>query len=142
MGVRVKGLDAAMKQLNEIIADKSGRKVIRGITEAMMYVGAASAAETPRDTSTLVNSQFREVEVRGGMVVGIVGYAAKYAWWVHEKPGKYLNTQTDRPVKRGQAPGSRGVIWGPHGNPKFLYWPLQDAKDEIPRILARNMKGD
>lgn len=139
MGVKVKGVSRAKSNLDKFISTVQGKKAARAIYSALFIIGAASAKEVPRDTSTLVNSQFRDVNVRGGMVLGRVGYSAAYAAAVHEAPGKYLNTQTDRPVGPGEAPGSRGVIWGPGGNPKFLYWPARDSESEVRAAIIREM---
>lgn len=139
MGAKVKGIRQAQQNLNKLIDNIQSKKSVRAIYSALFIIGAASAKEVPRDTSTLVNSQFREVEAKGGMVLGRVGYSAAYAAAVHEAPGKYLNTQTDRPVGRGETPGSRGVIWGPNGNPKFLYWPAKDSENEVRKAIIQEM---
>lgn len=39
---------------------------------------------TPVDTSTLLNSQFRNVTKDGSKIVGTVGYTAEYARYVHD----------------------------------------------------------
>ncbi len=39
---------------------------------------------TPIDTSTLINSQFREIMANGTVVTGRVGYSANYAVYVHD----------------------------------------------------------
>lgn len=39
---------------------------------------------TPIDTSTLINSQFRETKVNGTRITGRVGYSASYAVYVHD----------------------------------------------------------
>ena len=39
---------------------------------------------TPIDTSTLLNSQFRELNINGVLVTGRVGYSANYALTVHD----------------------------------------------------------
>ncbi|MCP2005226.1 UNVERIFIED_ORG: hypothetical protein J2Y78_003766 [Buttiauxella agrestis ATCC 33320] len=139
MGVKLKGISRAKSNLDKFISTVEGKRAVRAIYSALFIIGAASAKEVPRDTSTLVNSQFRDVNVRGGMVMGRVGYSAAYAAAVHEAPGKYLNTQTDRPVGPGESPGSRGVIWGPSGNPKFLYWPAKDSESEVRAAIIREM---
>ncbi len=139
MGVKVKGIRQAQQNLNKIIDDVQGKKSVRAIYSALFIIGAASAKEVPRDTSTLVNSQFREVNVKGNRIIGKVGYSAAYAAAVHDAPGKYLHTQTDRPVKRGEVAGSRGVIWGPGGNPQYLYWPAKDSEGEVRAAIAKEM---
>ena len=51
----------------------------------MLVIGAAEAAVlTPIDTSTLLNSQFRQVGQEGSRIVGRVGYTADYAVPVHD----------------------------------------------------------
>lgn len=139
MAAKVKGIRQSQQNFNKLNDNIQSKKSVRAIYSALYIIGTASAKEVPRDTSVLVNSQFREVESRGGMVIGRVGYSAAYAAAVHEAPGKYLNTQTDRPVKPGQSPGSRGVIWGPNGNPKYLYWPAKDSEGEIRAAIIQEM---
>lgn len=59
-------------------------KAARGMTQALILGAAEAAALTPIDTSTLLNSQFRQVDRQGGAVVGRVGYTADYALPVHD----------------------------------------------------------
>ena len=139
MGVKVKGVQQCSRNLNKIIDNIQSKRGVRAIYSALYIIGAASAKEVPVDTSTLVNSQFRDVALRGTRITGKVGYSAAYAAYVHDAPGTYLYTQTDRPVDAGQAPGSRGVIWGPNGNPKFLYWPARDSESEVRAAIEREM---
>lgn len=140
MAGKVRGMREAKANLDLLLKDITGRKAVRGIQSALLILGAASAKEVPRDTSTLLNSQFREIDFKGTRITGRVGYSANYAVYVHEAPGKYLNTQTDRPVKRGETPGSRGVIWGPNGNPKFLYWPAVDNQGAMYDAFRKEME--
>lgn len=140
MAGKVRGVTAAKAQLDTILKDVAGRKAIRGIQSAMLILSAASAKEVPRDTSYLVNSQYREIDFDGTRIKGRVGYSANYAAAVHNAPGKYLNTQTDRPVGRNEAQGSRGVIWGPNGNPRYLYYPAKDNEEEMLAVIRKEMK--
>ena len=57
MGIKVKGISQAKKNLNDVINDVKGRKVIRALQSAMILIGARAAYYTPIDTSTLINSQ-------------------------------------------------------------------------------------
>lgn len=139
MAGRVRGMKEAKSKMDILIKDITGRKAVRGIQSAILILGAASAKEVPRDTSTLLNSQFREIDFNGTLITGRVGYSANYAVYVHDALGKYLNTQTDRPVKAGETPGSRGVIWGPNGNPKFLYWPARDNEKAMYEAFKKEM---
>jgi len=59
-------------------------KAQRGMTQALILGASEAAALTPIDTSTLINSQFRQVTKEGGAVVGRVGYTADYALPVHD----------------------------------------------------------
>ncbi len=87
MGAKVRGIRQAKANLDRIIKDVQGRKVVRAIQSAML-IGSAQAGllarlYTPIDTSTLINSQFREIMANGTRVTGRVGYSANYAVYVH-----------------------------------------------------------
>ncbi|EJR0425116.1 HK97 gp10 family phage protein [Klebsiella pneumoniae] len=82
MGVKVRGIRQAKANLDRIIKDVQGRKVVRAIQSAMLIGSAQAALYTPIDTSTLINSQFREITANGVRVTGRVGYTANYAVFV------------------------------------------------------------
>lgn len=84
MAGKVRGMREAKANLNRIIQDIQGRKVVRAIQSAMIIGSSQAALYTPIDTSTLLNSQFREMEVSGTRVTGRVGYSANYAIFVHD----------------------------------------------------------
>ncbi|QBC02198.1 HK97 gp10 family phage protein [Enterobacter cloacae] len=84
MGVKVKGISQAKKNLNALVGDIQGRKVVRAMQSALIIGGSQAALYTPIDTSTLINSQFREITVNGNRVTGRVGYSANYAAYVHD----------------------------------------------------------
>ena len=84
MGVKVRGIREAKANLNRIIQDVQGRKVVRALQSALIIGSSQASLYTPIDTSTLINSQFRELEVRGTRLVGRVGYSANYAVYVHD----------------------------------------------------------
>ena len=140
MGAKVKGIRAAKANLDRLIGDIQGRKAVRALTKALIIISIRSAIEVPRETSTLLNSQFREIGVKGSRIIGIVGYTANYALAVHEAPGKYLGTNTPRPTKRGESSGARGVIWGPGGKPKFLEEPARNSQSEVEAAIREEMK--
>jgi len=55
-----------------------------GIMTQALVLGASEASVlTPIDTSTLINSQYRSVGFEGNAVVGVAGYTADYAKYVH-----------------------------------------------------------
>ncbi|HIE1494208.1 HK97 gp10 family phage protein [Enterobacter kobei] len=84
MGIKVKGISQAKKNLNALVGDIQGRKVVRAMQSALIIGGSQAALYTPIDTSTLINSQFREITVNGNRVTGRVGYSANYAVYVHD----------------------------------------------------------
>ena len=84
MAGKVKGISRAKINLNRIIDDISGRKVVRAIQSALIIGSSQAALYTPIDTSTLLNSQFRELNINGVLVTGRIGYSANYALSVHD----------------------------------------------------------
>ncbi|MGA4563630.1 HK97 gp10 family phage protein [Enterobacter hormaechei] len=84
MTIKVKGISQAKKNLNALVGDIQGRKVVRAMQSALIIGGSQAALYTPIDTSTLINSQFREITVNGNRVTGRVGYSANYAAYVHD----------------------------------------------------------
>lgn len=84
MAGKVRGVAQAKANLDAIIADVQGRKVVRAIQSAMGIGSLQAALYTPIDTSTLINSQFRELNANGARVTGRVGYSANYAVYVHD----------------------------------------------------------
>lgn len=84
MGAKVRGIRQAKANLDRIIKDVQGRKVVRALQSAMLIGSAQAALYTPIDTSTLINSQFREITANGVRVTGRVGYTANYAVFAHD----------------------------------------------------------
>ena len=60
------------------------QKAAHGVTQAMILGASEASVMTPVDTSTLLNSQFRNVTKEGSKIVGTVGYTAEYARYVHD----------------------------------------------------------
>lgn len=84
MAGKVKGIAQAKASLDALINDVQGRRVVRAIQSAMIIGSSQAALYTPIDTSTLLNSQFREIDVNGTKVTGRVGYSVNYAVYVHD----------------------------------------------------------
>ncbi|AJI85406.1 hypothetical protein CH54_3822 [Yersinia rochesterensis] len=82
--VKVTGIRESQRQLAALVGDIKGRKAARAIQSAMIIGGSQAALYTPIDTSTLINSQFRELVVKGTRLTGRVGYTANYAVYVHD----------------------------------------------------------
>ena len=106
-------------------------KAQRGMTQALILGASEAASMTPIDTSTLINSQFKDVRKEGTAIVGTVGYTAEYALAVHEASGK----------RKGQPRESgRGNYWDPDAEPKFLAKGFENAADNIHRVLTGAIK--
>jgi len=84
MGVKVKGIEQAKRNLDALIGDIQGRKAVRALQSALIIGSSQAALYTPIDTSTLINSQYRELSVNGSRLTGRVGYSANYAAYVHD----------------------------------------------------------
>lgn len=66
------------------VANVVPQRAARGMTQALVIGAAEASVLTPIDTSTLINSQFRNVRAEGSRVIGTVGYTAEYAVPVHD----------------------------------------------------------
>lgn len=110
----------------------------RTVLTMLIPIGSEAVGMTPRETSTLVNSQYRDVSLDGTTVRGRIGFTAEYAAAVHEAPGTLLGTNTPRPSRKGQPP--KGVVWGPSGEPEFLRKGAEQAKPIVERALRMGMK--
>ncbi|WP_241575033.1 HK97 gp10 family phage protein [Rosenbergiella nectarea] len=120
MGVKVKGISAAKRNLDAIIDNVQGRKVVRALQSAMIIGSSQAAIYTPIDTSTLINSQYRELSVNGTRVTGRVGYSANYAVYVHDPnvPQTFHRATAEK---------------------EFLTKGFADTKEQIEAAIAREM---
>ena len=84
MGVKVKGVRQAQQNLNRLVGDIQGRKAVRALQSALIIGSSQAAIYTAIDTSTLINSQYRELDVKGTRLTGRAGYSANYAVYVHD----------------------------------------------------------
>ena len=82
--MKIKGERQAQQNLNRIIDDIQGRKAVRAMQSALIIGSSQAALYTPIDTSTLINSQYREITANGTRLTGRVGYSANYAVFVHD----------------------------------------------------------
>lgn len=91
---------------------------LRGITQALVLGASEASVMTPIDTSTLINSQFKNVRREGSAVIGTVGYTAAYALPVHDPEHKqnFRRATAEKSfLKKGfenAEPNIRGVITG------------------------------
>ncbi|EPS6774920.1 TPA: HK97 gp10 family phage protein [Enterobacter hormaechei] len=84
MGVKIRGVQSVTRNMNRIINDIQGRKIVRALQSALLIGGARAALYTPIDTSALLNSQFREIISNGAIFTGRLGYSTNYAVYVHD----------------------------------------------------------
>lgn len=120
MGVKVKGIKQAQQNINRLIGDIQGRKAVRALQSALIIGSSQAALYTPIDTSTLINSQYRELEVSGTRLTGRVGYSANYAVYVHDP--NVLQT-----FRRATA------------QKEFLTKGFEDRRDLIDRTIKKEM---
>ena len=121
MGIKVKGVQNCISQLNSIIGDVQGRKAVRAIQSALLIGGTRASLYTPiGKTSNLINSQYREMLVDGSRLTGRVGYSANYAAYVHDP---------NHPMKFKR----------PTAKKEFLYEGFKDEKDAIDQVIRKEM---
>ncbi|HAH9736196.1 TPA: HK97 gp10 family phage protein [Escherichia coli] len=120
MGIKVSGISQAQKNLNALIGDIQGRKVVRAVQSALIIGGSQAALYTPIDTSTLLNSQFRDITVNGIRVTGRVGYSANYAMYVHDP-------NVPQTFRRATA------------QKEFLTKGFEDTRRQIDAVIAKEM---
>lgn len=120
MSGKVRGISQAKANLDKLINDVQGRKVVRAIQSALIIGSSQAALYTPIDTSTLLNSQYRELDVNGTKVTGRVGYSANYAVYVHDP-------NVPQTFRRATA------------QKEFLTKGFEDMKDAIDRTIKKEM---
>nr|WP_310616690.1 HK97 gp10 family phage protein [Pantoea cypripedii] len=120
MGIKVRGLQEAKRNLDRLIDDITDRKVVRALQSAMLIGGAQAALYTPIDTSTLLNSQFREIIANGARVTGRVGYSARYAVYVND-PAVLQKFRRSTAKK------------------EFLRLGFEDARDQIDAVIRKEL---
>ena len=121
MGIKVKGAQDCINQLNSIIGDVQGRKAVRAIQAALLIGGTRAALYTPIDTSMLINSQYREMFVNGTRLTGRVGYSANYAAYVHDP---------NHPMKFRRSTARK----------EFLYQGFRDERETINQVIRQELR--
>lgn len=84
MGIKGRGMNNIRRNINALVKDIAGRRAYRAIQAALQEGSLVAALYTPIDTSTLINSQYREVVARGTRITGRIGYSANYAIYVQD----------------------------------------------------------
>lgn len=144
MGIKVRGVANSVNALNRLIDDIQTRKIPRALQSANLVIAAQAAIITPVDTSTLLNSQFREIIVNGTRITGRVGYSANYALYVHSASGKLKGQprahfgKTRDGKEFGGGTGT-GKYWDPHAEPHFLTKGGEQARDDVDRVVKKEL---
>lgn len=127
-----------VNQLPQFVATTEQRAA-RTLTAALLRIGAEVAPLVPIATSTLINSQYRDVQMRGSALVGRIGFTAEYALAVHESAGKWRGMGIRRPKVNGR---DRGFYWGPNdGQPDFLAEAGRRAAQDVAGIITRGLRA-
>lgn len=93
-------------------------RAARAMTQALVLGASEASVLTPIDTSTLLNSQYKQVRKEGASIVGTVGYTANYALPVHDPshPQNFRRPSAEKEfLKHGferAEPNIRAVITG------------------------------
>jgi len=120
MGVKIRGVEQAKRNLDAVINDIQGRRALRAIQSVLIIGSSQAAIYTPIDTSTLLNSQYREITASGTRLVGRVGYSANYAVYVHD-PNIPQNFRRSTAQK------------------EFLTKGFEDSRDAINAVIKKEM---
>lgn len=121
MGIKVSCVRDCINRLNTLVGDVQARKSVRAIQSALLIGGVRAALYTPIDTSTLLDSQYREMFVSGNCLTGRVGYSANYALYVHDP---------NHPMKFRRSTARK----------EFLYQGFIDEKETIEQVIRKEMK--
>lgn len=84
MGIKARGMNKVRRNIKLMINDVAGRRAVRAIYAALDEGAIVAALYTPIDTSTLINSQYRDVVASGNRITGRIGYSANYAIFVQD----------------------------------------------------------
>ena len=122
MSTYIRGLDTVMNNLNNEIAKMTERSM-EGLIEAVIIVRRSMDEKPPLipvDTTNLRASWFTTPHYVDNNPRITMGFAASYAWWVHEMVGAHF--------KR------------PGAGAKFLEAALKNNTNEILEVIAKNAK--
>jgi hypothetical protein len=143
----VKGVKDVNKSMGKLLKKVGDEVTERVMTEVLIEGLAAAAVLTPRDTSTLVNSQYKQVEKSSRGWAGYAGYAAEYAEYVNDAPGKLKGKPRSSVAAFETSSGktafasNQGNFWDPHGEPDFLKKGFErDALDSIRQVIREGYR--
>ncbi|MBC3250452.1 HK97 gp10 family phage protein [Serratia fonticola] len=118
---KVTGIAEARRNMSMLIGNIYGKKAVRAIYKALFIGSSQASIYTPIDTSTLINSQWRDMNTRGMVLTGRVGYSTNYAVYVHDP----------KVVQRFRRSTAKK---------EFLKFGFEDPIDQIDKAVADEMK--
>jgi hypothetical protein len=128
----VRGVKEVQRNVSRLLGRVRGPISEKTMVEVLITGASAAAAITPRDTSTLVNSQYRIIALLPSGVQGRVGFATEYAQAVNDASGVLAGTPRS---------DDNGNYWDPAGEPDFLRKGFErDAATEIRAVIRRGYK--
>lgn len=129
----VKGVSKVNKNIYRIINDIANIRTQRIIQQVMIVGMSFVAPITPRDTSTLINSQYRELKPVPKGWIGRVGYTANYAAFVNNAKGTAKGKRTGKK--------SQGDYWSPNAEPHFVEKGFErDGQQAIEQVIKDGYK--
>lgn len=135
MPAKVSGGSDVRQQFRRVVQTIKDDKAVSAVHRILALGAQYSAMNTPVATSTLIDSQYRDINITMDGVKGVLGYGVHYAEAVHEAPGVLWGEYVLR------SPASLGYVWGPDGEPEFLRLGIErDAAPMISAILRQEHK--
>lgn len=129
----VKGVSKVNKNIHRITNDIANIRTQRIIQQVMIVGMSFVAPITPRDTSTLINSQYRELKPVPKGWIGRVGYTANYAAFVNNAKGTAKGKRTGKK--------SQGDFWSPNAEPHFVEKGFErDGQQAIEQVIKDGYK--
>lgn len=142
----VKGINRIRSNTRKILNEITGPRTEKVMMETMIAGAGYAALLTPVDTSTLINSQYKELRPMSGGMRSKVGYTAAYAAAVSGMSGKLKGQPRAHfgKTRAGQEFGGgtgKGNYWDPDAEPDFLKKGFErDGMDEIKAIIKRGYR--
>lgn len=129
----VKGVSRVNKNIQRFTKEIAEVRTQRIIHQIMIVGMSFVAPLTPRDSSTLINSQYRELKPTTKGWIGRVGYTANYAAYVNNAKGTAKGKRTGKK--------SQGDYWSPHAEPHFIEKGFErDGKEAIEQVIKDGYK--
>lgn len=129
----VKGVSRVNKNIQRFTKEIAEVRTQRIIHQIMIVGMSFVAPLTPRDSSTLINSQYRELKPTTKGLIGRVGYTANYAAYVNNAKGTAKGKRTGKK--------SQGDYWSPNAEPHFIEKGFErDGKEAIEQVIKDGYK--